>query len=253
MQNWNMQEFNPFVKLYYVSSGFGEVRIGSHLIQLHPGRLYFIPAHRPLRLFCPDSMHHYWVHFTESVGDGLHLNDIIRDYEFEIPNAQRHVLPLFQQLLVAVERRDSSGILQQQGLVRLLLAQLTPHLTTTGPTSTEDWHSLLPALHYLEGHLDQTVSLDQLASLVGWHPTYLSNRFTALIGTSPKKFHLRRRIERAQHRLWFTQDSLKQIAAELGFSDVYHFSRHFKQIVGLPPGAYRKHADTGSAPSPSLP
>ena len=48
------------------------------------------------------------------------------------------------------------------------------------------------------------------------------------------------RIERACFLLKYTNMSIAEIAAELNYKTVFYFSRQFKKITGIPPGAYRK-------------
>jgi AraC-like DNA-binding protein len=62
---------------------------------------------------------------------------------------------------------------------------------------------------------------------------------------TPTNFHARHVIEQACQRLRNTDIPLKQIADDLGFGSEYYFSRRFKQIAGMPPGAYRDKAVSG--------
>jgi AraC-like DNA-binding protein len=73
-------------------------------------------------------------------------------------------------------------------------------------------------------------------------------RFRTLEGISPGRYRAERAIETAARRLLTESAPIKQIAAELGFSDEYHFSRRFKQILGVSPGAWRRRAETGTKP-----
>jgi YesN/AraC family two-component response regulator len=60
------------------------------------------------------------------------------------------------------------------------------------------------------------------------------------MGIPPIQYINRRRIEKAQQLLLSSDDSLYRIAAQVGFADVYYFSRLFKQYVGLAPSYYQK-------------
>jgi len=65
-------------------------------------------------------------------------------------------------------------------------------------------------------------------------------RFTTLAGVSPGRYQAQRRIEQACALMHAGELSDKQIAAGLGFCDEHHFSRRFKQLVGLSPRGYRR-------------
>lgn len=64
--------------------------------------------------------------------------------------------------------------------------------------------------------------------------------FTAAYGESPGEFRIRRRIERAQALLAETERPIATIAEQLGYADVFAFTKQFAQRCGVPPGAFRK-------------
>jgi len=65
-------------------------------------------------------------------------------------------------------------------------------------------------------------------------------RFAQLSGESPGKYQKRRRLEWACASIYHGHLSFKQIADELGFCDVFHFSKAFKQEIGVTPSEYRR-------------
>jgi YesN/AraC family two-component response regulator len=49
------------------------------------------------------------------------------------------------------------------------------------------------------------------------------------------------KIQRACYLLDSTGQSVKQVAASVGYDDAYYFSRLFKKTIGVAPNEYRKH------------
>lgn len=95
------------------------------------------------------------------------------------------------------------------------------------------------ALSYTASHYTEALTVAEVAKAVGLSANYFSRLFLATVGV-PFHEHLNRlRIEKAKQLLQNTDDSLAQISVSLGFVDQSHFSRIFKQIVGLPPGKFR--------------
>ena len=80
-------------------------------------------------------------------------------------------------------------------------------------------------------------SRDRLAALI---TAPQNQRFAQVMGESPGHYQKRRRLEWASAAIYQGEQSLKQIADELGFCDVFHFSKAFKQEMGLTPSDYRK-------------
>lgn len=88
----------------------------------------------------------------------------------------------------------------------------------------------------------ETADLPPVADLAreaGLSAAHFSRVFRRFTGQSPKEFLLRARLARGQHLLRETAMTVTEIAERLGYSDVFFFSRQFKQKTGLSPLAYR--------------
>lgn len=92
---------------------------------------------------------------------------------------------------------------------------------------------------YLEDQYQQNVSLHELTRLVSMSPYALIRAFRAEVGLPPHAFLNQIRIHRARHLLR-QGDTLADAAFSTGFVDQSHFTRHFKKLVGVTPGNYRR-------------
>ncbi len=90
-------------------------------------------------------------------------------------------------------------------------------------------------------------NLDELASVAGLSKFHFLRLFAATVGTTPHRYLQLVRIEQAR-RLLGRGDGIAHVAQEVGFSDQSHFTRCFRDIVGIPPGRYRREVggDTGN-------
>lgn len=79
-----------------------------------------------------------------------------------------------------------------------------------------------------------------VAREVGLSYENFRKRFAQLGGESPGRYQKRRRLEWACAAIYQGEHTIKQIADELGFCDVFHFSKAFKQVVGTTPSEYRR-------------
>ena len=84
-----------------------------------------------------------------------------------------------------------------------------------------------------------------VAGRVGLSYENFRKQFAARTGESPGQFQKRRRIERAQSAIYHGDRTLKDLAEELKFCDVFHFSKAFKQVTGMTPSDFRRKVRGG--------
>lgn len=89
---------------------------------------------------------------------------------------------------------------------------------------------------------DDNVSLEAIASACNLSRSYFIRAFRETTQHTPHQWVLEQRIEHARMLLRKSTWSLAEIAIACGFSDQSHFSRTFSQLVGTPPGNWRRQA-----------
>jgi AraC family transcriptional regulator len=92
---------------------------------------------------------------------------------------------------------------------------------------------------YVQHHLDQDLSLAELAQQSGFSPFHFARLFRQMTGESPHQYVVNRRLETAQRLLKETDLPLSQIALMTGFSSQSHFTRTLTRHLGQPPRQYR--------------
>lgn len=96
------------------------------------------------------------------------------------------------------------------------------------------------ACHQLSSGNLISPSLNEVARTLNMSYTLFRKRFLQLTGKTPGQYRTGIIIQRACTRLLETRDPMFQISDELGFHDQFHFSRRFRQIVGLSPREFRR-------------
>ncbi len=94
---------------------------------------------------------------------------------------------------------------------------------------------------YILTHLDEKLSLSDLAKHVSCSPPYLARQFRKEYDMSVGEFIRSQKIEEAKYLLVNTKETLLEISVKLGFLDMGYFARIFKKMVGKPPSVYRDH------------
>ncbi|MET9495458.1 AraC family transcriptional regulator [Streptomyces sp. NPDC006552] len=96
----------------------------------------------------------------------------------------------------------------------------------------------------LDARVVEGVELGEAAGLVHAHPAHLVRSFGAAYGIAPHQYLMARRVDRAR-RLLLAGRAPGQVASECGFYDQSHLTRHFKRVVGVPPGRYARGRGSG--------
>lgn len=95
-----------------------------------------------------------------------------------------------------------------------------------------------PAVDYMIDHFSENIKNDDLAEMTGMSTVYFRKVFTESYGMSPIAYLHALRIKRAREMLKSDYGSITNVAAALGYTSVYDFSRSFKKHTGLSPSAY---------------
>jgi AraC-like DNA-binding protein len=99
---------------------------------------------------------------------------------------------------------------------------------------------------YIEDHIGEHISLDQLAREAGVSRFHFARQFRLSTGESPMGYLRRARIERSKSILQTRGATIAEVAARLGFSDQSHFTRIFGRLVGVSPGSFARSDDWSS-------
>ena len=92
---------------------------------------------------------------------------------------------------------------------------------------------------FIDAHLDQPLSLGQLASLCALSEYHFARMFQLSFGLPPHRYLLAQRLRRAQQLLSGSALALGEIALTCGFASASHFSNRFRQAFSATPGQYR--------------
>ncbi|MCA9705017.1 MAG: AraC family transcriptional regulator [Myxococcales bacterium] len=166
----------------------------------------------------------------------------------EDPAARRWVEPLLQLMAEEVrEPRPGSETVITRLSDMLVIGAIRTWLSDR-PQSRSGWLEALRdeqighALALMHRQTESPWSVASLAAEVHMSRASFSERFTALVGMPPMQYLTRRRMHLASG--WIRDDRLAvgEVAQRLGYGSDASFSRAFKRIMGVPPGALRRDA-----------
>lgn len=147
--------------------------------------------------------------------------------------------------LAEMEAETAGGAMLIETLALSLAARLVQRYGEAGPRPDRlgTGHRLSPArlrrvLDYMAAHLEERVTVDDLARVACLSPFHFIRMFRESTGVPPCRYLGRLRLERAKALLASGQVCLQQVADATGFSTASNFGRAFRRATGLSPGAY---------------
>jgi len=242
-------------ELVFILSGQARVRrIGDGQKQeamALPGTSWLVPAGTHETLLELDGSTECLVMFLPAklLGDSA-----LADYGVEVTKTQLSYVGGFADPILAeigaclhsLMTRESMPLdhLFADGLRTALAAHLVGHYSTDrrqspGRPPSLEANRLRRVLEFLEVHLCEDISLQDLASQACLSPYHFSRLFHEATGLPPHRYVVKRRIEAAKAQLASSRSSLAEVALDSGFGSQANFSRTFRKVTGLTPGQFR--------------
>lgn len=241
----------PYWVIEFVAQGVGRVTLHDQSYPLVPGTLF---AYGPgvshdIVAAPPERMVKYFVAFT-----GRDARTLLERYAPAPGEAVQTRAP--SDLLALFDALVRTGLLNTPftpRLTRLMVEQLMVKLAeTTMPVGTADspaFATYSRCKAYIEQHWSDIATLEHAARACGVSTAYLCRLFQRFDHQSPYQFLLRLKMGQAVERLLARDTSVRRVAEELGFSDPFHFSHVFKNVLGVSPGQFaRSHRRTYRRP-----
>jgi AraC-like DNA-binding protein len=132
--------------------------------------------------------------------------------------------------------------LESRALSWLALALATRDERATKAPAPREVDRMHDARDLLLSRLADPPSLAEVASAVGTNDFALKRNFKAVFGQPVYAYLLALRLSEARRLLLYTRDTVKEIAAAVGYSHPNHFSTAFRRSFGVSPAEYRNGA-----------
>lgn len=93
--------------------------------------------------------------------------------------------------------------------------------------------------HYIDANLSEPITLDDLVRQTECSKFYFARTFRTVMGMTPMRFVIVRRIEAAKVMLSDSDATLVTISVDCGFASQSHFTTAFRSVTGSTPSAWR--------------
>ncbi|EDM27298.1 transcriptional regulator, AraC/XylS family protein [Lentisphaera araneosa HTCC2155] len=222
----------------YTLSGSGKLRSNN--------TTYTIQPHQAMLVTSPDD-HEYFFDSMDSHWEFIYLSfcgtDLVQHYKNLIAKTSpvcslpinSKLISLFLQLTQNPHLSDSQTQVQHSQLCYQFIMEL--HQEILADKQKPLPQAIQNVLNHINHHLNQAISIDEMASVAKLSRYHFSRVFSKAIGISPNEYLIKTKMEYAQ-KLLFTQNlSVKQLAHECGYHDPSYFCKVFKKHFGHSPKA----------------
>jgi len=150
-------------------------------------------------------------------------------------------------LMSLVERLEEELHTRADGFKFMATAafmQMVGHLSRCfAQSKNSDSRALLrigEAISHLEANYQEPVNLDQLAGIAHMSKRNFMRNFQAAMGNSPIAHLVQLRVTHAASLLRRTDQTVTEVAFQVGFGDGNYFTRQFRKLLGVTPNQYRQ-------------
>ncbi|QDV66047.1 helix-turn-helix domain-containing protein [Crateriforma conspicua] len=251
---------HEFSEIVIITGGAGVHITGEDSYDLKAGDTFVIGGDRPHDYLNMDQLSLINILFTPSelplsLGDLQSLSGYHALFTLEPAWRSRHKFTSRLQLSPAeivdtmqlVDKLDSELAARRPGFEVVAIATMLELVTflsrcysETRNPSSKSLIRVGETISHMRRHIAHPITLEMLVNISGMSRTNYIRMFESAMGTSPINYLIGLRIEEASRLLRNTDNSITDIAFEVGFSDSNYFSRQFRKANGESPREYRK-------------
>lgn len=236
------QSFDSFL-LMYIKRGQCLVEVGGEKRTAYEGNVVFLDCYHPHAYGTDSGCEVEWLHF-----DGPNA----RGYYDAITQQNGPIITLkdsyrFEKYLHKLYLGFRDALAVREPLLNNYIVNILTELLLTRSQDSADRRSsgiIDDTIAYITDHLQEELSLEQLARQASLSPFYFSRLFKNETGYSPHEYVIQVRVNAAKFFLQSARLSQKDICYSCGFSSESSFCTTFKKATGLTPSQYRKNVNS---------
>lgn len=229
----SIRYYNFYSIAYNISGNGYFILEGESQRQFMPGQVAIItPGMKHYYGSLEDKFIESFILFTGPLADYLYEAGIIGNVLWKTGD---------KQLLDSIIQSYADPSLNIRIQAKMALLNLLMTLYKQNMNTSQDAYSLIPELiNEMKSDVSRTWSVVKMSNFCHMSEPHFRRIFKAHTGCAPKEYFEKLKMNQAANMLIYSNKKIINIAAEIGFSDPYHFNRRFKKVTGMPPGAYRR-------------
>lgn len=241
-ENWGQKNVSYlYTKMYYIMGGECEIVIKDQVYIAKAGDFFYIPneTQHSFRLISDNRVEKYYFHFC------LEINNQLLDELIPLPNyfhlgINEEIKEICENILQFSQKKSLGAALSlKSSLLSLISFYVSLHEFSPVLEIPEKNQGIARVVDYIKTNLDKKITLQELANIAYLHPNYLCRLFKSCFGITPLQYVYQKKMDYSRYLLLYTQISISEIAAMVGYDDISHFSKDFKKYSHCPPRHFR--------------
>lgn len=204
-------------------------------IEATEGDLLFLPYDAAYRNLVPDPETEYYEVDFNLYQNGEKVSLLPEPRLIHQPNS----LPYHPLMYQLVKNRLAMDMSENYGDFALLCQCIDLLIAQKKAENTPALARIQPSVEYINNHYQENTSIKEIAALSSTCIANLERLFKQHFHVTPGTYRNMVRIKQAK-QLLLSGYSIEETAAKVGFYDSFHFSKTFKRLTGMSPGAFAK-------------
>ena len=261
-------ESHSMWEMVYIDRGECNVVADDNTILLHQGEVYF---HKPFEKHmiqvikgvspnvfivafeCSSSAMRFFEDrkLQVTMNTKQHITAIIHEASntFELPNSDLHGGELKFKSHDVLWGGEQTVLIRFELMLIELIRANNKHIVNRSSAQSKkdvvDDDFCLKIIEYMESHISEKLSMDELSRAMSFSKSYISKRFVAACGCSVIDYFTIMKIDEAKRLIRESNKNFFEISDMLMFSNSHYFSTVFKKHVGMTPTQYKKSCTRG--------
>lgn len=234
---------HTFIEIMYIDKGCGIIEINNQKYTAKEGDvvIYFPNLfHKEYSIKKGNQLHalFFAVRYTNALQEmfenfsnsyvfpsGDNRNILESSMKYLINESQKDGVPYFDKIANCIAKTIILKILQ---------------MSLDKEQATESNEFVKSVQQYLDDHYLEDINLDEYYNSLPFSKYYISRLFKTCMGITPINYIISKRMDLARELLNNTDKKIQDIANEVGYKDIYYFTKTFKKEIGVSPTKYRK-------------
>lgn len=246
-------------RFFYMYDGTAGIQTDKECYILNKGDVLIIPSGSKYRLLPPEDKAVYIALNFDYTQSNIKKQNPIPPVESEtfdsrliLENPEEVDIPVFREItfiggmkkfsssLSRIEREYSQKLLYYETVISNILSELL--LECARNQLGQKYHGSNDTVSVVIGYINENIRKPLTNKMIGdelnLHPNYISKLIKTATGLPLHQYLLQTRVYSSIELLMEKKLTISEIAEQCGFCDIYHYSKTFKKIIGLPPSQY---------------